>query len=451
MSDRQPQRGDELADINDAIDRGALLAIRKTLRALHPAEVAHTLESLPRNQRQVVWQLISDEDEGDVLLSLNEEARTNIVRSMSAEELQMVVSEMEVDDLADFIGELPAKLTEQVLRSMSHQDRERLKAVLIYDEDTAGGLMNTDTITVRPDVPVDVILRYLRAREQLPPGTDQLFVVNRYGRYLGAVPLSVLVTEDDERLISEIMDTDARALHAEVDSVEVANFFTDRDLVSAAVVDGAGQLLGRITVDDVIDVIREQAEKSFMSMAGLDEDIDMFAPVWVSSGRRAIWLGVNLLTAFIAARVVGLFEATIEQIVALAVLMPVVASMGGIAGTQTLTLITRGLALGQINRSNTWWLTGKEFLVGAVNGILWATVVAAITFAWFGSIQISGVIALAMVINLMVAGLSGVVIPILLKRFNIDPALAGGVVLTTITDVVGYMAFLGLGSLILLA
>jgi magnesium transporter len=309
--------------------------------------------------------------------------------------------------------------------------------------------MDPETVTVRPDVTLEVVLRYLRMRGELPAGTDTLFVVNRAEQYVGRLFLASLLTQAPDRTVSEFMDTEAKGIVADTSAAEVAQLFVGRDLLSAPVVDATGKLLGRITVDDVVDVIRDEAEHSIYSMAGLDEDDDMFAPVVTSSRRRAVWLGVNLATAFIAAWVVGLFEATLDQVVALAVLMPIVASMGGIAGSQTLTLIIRGLALGKVQDSNTRWLLWRELAVAVLNGIGWALVVALAVIAWFDDWRIGVIIGIALIVNLVVAAVSGVLIPVLLKRLRIDPALAGSVVLTTVTDVVGFMAFLGLGTIFL--
>jgi len=320
---------------------------------------------------------------------------------------------------------------------------------MAYPEDSAGGLMNPDVVTLRPDVTLDVVLRYLRIRDELPGGTDALFVVDRHDRCLGALPLTRLLGADPALTVADLMDREAVVVPADMEDGEVATLFENRDLLSAAVVEADGRLVGRITVDDVVDVIREEGEHTVMSMAGLDEDTDMFAPVMESTRRRAVWLGVNLATAFVAAWVVGLFQATIDKVVALAVLMPIVASMGGIAGTQTLTLMIRGLALGQVQSSNTRWLLAREIAVGLINGLAWSLVVATATLIWFRSWELGGIIALALMANLVAAALAGVTIPLVLQRLKVDPALAGGVVLTTVTDVVGFTAFLGLGALLL--
>jgi magnesium transporter len=310
--------------------------------------------------------------------------------------------------------------------------------------------MDPDTVTVRGDVTVEVVLRYLRMRRELPAGTDALFVTSRDGGYRGALPLTKLVACDPDRTVNEIMDTGVPAINATLDAARVATLFETHDLVSAAVVDEQGKLVGRITIDDVVDVIREEASHTVLRMAGLREDDDMFAPVAVSARRRSIWLGVNVATAFLAAWVAGLFEATLDRVVMLAVLMPMVPSMGGIAGSQTLILMTRGIALGQVERSNARWLLAKELGVALYNATAWSIVVGLVTMWWFGTWKIGLVIALALAANLLCAAVAGFAVPLALKRFGIDPALAGGVVLTTITDVVGLSAFLGFGTLLLL-
>lgn len=447
--DNEDQRPLGLARLNEALESGTLRRVRSELNSMHPAEIADLLESLPPAQRDVVWELVDLASDGEVLVELNDEVRSKLVDGMEVEELVAATEGMDLDDLADLVPDLPETVTRQVLQSMDHQDRERLRSVLAYPEDSAGGLMEPDVVAVRPDVTLEVVIRYLRMRGELPRDTDVLFVVNRHDRYLGVLYLTTLLTEDPSRNVAEIFDTSIEGISAATDAGEVARLFETRDLVTAPVTAPDGRLVGRITVDDVVDVIRDQADHSIMSMAGLDEDEDMFAPVITSSRRRAIWLGVNLATAFFAAWVVGLFQATIEQVVALAVLMPVVASMGGIAGSQTLTLMIRGLALGQVQDSNARWLMIREVAVGALNGLAWAAVVAAATVLWFDSWMLGGIIALALLINLVVAAVSGVVIPLLMKRMGIDPALAGSVVLTTVTDAVGFLAFLGLGALLL--
>lgn len=434
----------------EALDTGALRQVRQLVNELKPAEIAGLLESLPLAQRNIVWEMVAPEDDGDVLVELNEDVRNSLISGMDSDELVAAAANLDLDDLADLLAELPEAVNRQVLRSLDLSDRLRLQAVLKYDVDSAGGLMDPDTVTVRGDVTVEVVLRYLRMRRELPAGTDALFVVSRAGAYRGCLFLTKLITSDPDQTVGQIMDTDIPAISATTDAAQVATLFENYDLVSAAVVDEHGKLVGRITVDDVVDVIREEASHSVLSMAGLDEDDDMFAPVAVSARRRSVWLGVNLATAFLAAWVAGLFEATLAQVVMLAILMPVVPSMGGIAGNQTLILITRGIALGQVERSNARWLLTKEFGVALYNAAGWAIVVALVTMWWFDAWRIGLVIGLALAVNLLCAAVAGFAIPLTLKKLHIDPALAGGVVLTTITDVVGLVAFLGFGTMLLL-
>ena len=371
------------------------------------------------------------------------------MEGMDTEKLLNATEGMELDDLADVLADLPESITQQVIRSLNQRDRERIETVLSYPEDSAGGLMNPDTITVRPNVTLEVVLRYLRALGELPDNTYSLFVVDRDDKYLGKLRISQIVTHDSDKLVRDAMDADAETFRVEMSDAEVAREFQNLDLASAPVVDDSGRLLGQITVDDVMDVIQEQADHDILSMAGLDEEDDIFAPVIASAGRRAIWLGVNLATAFVAAAVVGMFKDTLEQVVVLAVLMPVVASMGGIAGTQTLTLMIRGMALGRVEGSNARWLLTKEVSVGILNGFAWAGIVLLITIVFFAEWDVGLVIGAAVAINLIIAAFAGVIVPLVLRRMNIDAALAGGVVLTTVTDVIGFITFLGLGTLFL--
>ncbi len=365
---------------------------------------------------------------------------------MENDELLAATTVMDMDDLADVFDDLPEAVTAELLTSMDIQDRQRLESILSYPEDSAGGLMNIDIVTVRSNVTIDVVLRYLRIRKELPELTDSLSVVSRKDKLIGTLPLSTLLTSDPNLFVGDVMNPSSEALLANTSAEEVAKHFEIHDLVSVPVVDESNQILGRITIDDVVDVIREEAEQDMMRMAGLDEEDDIFAPIIPSASKRAVWLGVNLLTALLASWVIGLYEATLDQIVALAILMPIVASMGGIAGSQTLTLVIRSIALGQLAQSNTRLLLFKEVAVGALNGILWAFVLALIAYLWFENIDIGVIIGAALIINLLFATISGVAIPLTLKRLGIDPALAGSVVLTTITDVVGFMAFLGLAT-----
>jgi magnesium transporter len=437
--------------LHQVLETGSVRKATRMLNALHPAEMAQVLQSLPPPQRRIVWRMVDDAAQGEVLLYLNDDVREEILRGMDATEILAAAEGLDVDDLADLVQDLPAKVTAEVLSSLDEQRRERVQTALSYPWDSAGGLMNPDMVTVRPEVTLDVVLRYLRRRKDgLPELTDNLIVVSRQGRYLGVLYLTDLLTSDPDDSVAEVMTLNVQPIAAEATAREVANRFEQLDLVSAPVTDAEGRVLGRITVDDVMDVIRDEADHQFLGHAGLSEGEDMFAPVLLSARRRAVWLGVNLLTAFLAAWVIGLFESTIERVVALAVLMPVVASMGGIAGTQTLTLAIRGIALGQLSRKNIRWLVTKEMAVAVLNGLLWALVVALVAWLWFGSSRIALIIAAAIVINVLAAALSGALLPLLLDRFGVDPALAGGVILTTVTDVVGFVSFLGLATLFLL-
>ncbi len=442
----KPQAESRLELLNEALGSGAFLQIRRMLNGLPPVDAAHLIESTPQKVRGVLWQLVDTENEGDILQHLSDEVQSQFLRHMDAEEVAAITEGLETDDIADILQQLPDRVIREVLESMDHQDRVRIEHILSYDEDSAGGLMNTDTITVRPNITLDVALRYLRRHEELPAMTDSLLVVNRNDQFIGSLSLRKLLVSDPSVTVREIMDTEVEPIVASMPARDVANLFERRDWVSAPVVDDNQLLLGRITIDDVVDVIREESDHSLMSMAGLDEDEDTFASVMTTAPRRAIWLGINLLTAFIASGVINLFEGTIEKVVALAVLMPIVASMGGVAGTQTLTVVIRGMALGHISRNNSRWLINREVLVGLMNGLLWALIVALAASYWFNDPLIGAIIAAAMVINLITASLAGAILPLVMKALNIDPALAGGVVLTTVTDVVGFMSFLGLAT-----
>ncbi|MEP5764815.1 MAG: magnesium transporter [Halieaceae bacterium] len=436
----------QLDELTAALSSGTFVNVRRLLNSLPAGDIAHLLESSPPPTRAVIWQLVDDADEGEILQELGDELQSQFLREMDAEKVAAATEGLEPDDVADILQRLPEKVLQEVLRAMDQQDRARVEQILEYPETTAGGLMNTDTITVRARHTADVVLRYLRRHLEIPEMTDNLIVVNRADKFLGLLPLRALLVADPSATVREIMETDVEAIPADMDENEVAQLFERHDLVSAPVVDEQGKLLGRITIDDVVDVIRENAEHSLMSMAGLDEDEDTFATVFKTTPRRAVWLGINLITAFIASSVINLFQGTIDKVVALAVLMPIVASMGGVAGTQTLTVMVRGMALGQIGGSNQSWLINREFLVGLINGMLWSGVVAVAASLWFQDWLIGAIIAAAMVINLATAALAGTLIPLFMKRVQIDPALAGGVVLTTVTDVVGFMSFLGLAT-----
>ncbi|MYM64627.1 magnesium transporter [Pseudomaricurvus sp. HS19] len=436
----------QLGEIRNALDSGTFQQVRRMLNGLRPVEIGHLIESSPAPSRKILWQLIDKELEGEVLQELPEDLQAQILKRMDTAAVVELTEGMDTDDLADILQRLPDQVIQEVLAAMSAQDRARVEQVLSYDEDTAGGLMDTDTITIRPRLTLDVVLRYLRRHDELPASTDNLIVVNTKGQFVGLLPLTKLLTSSPAMTVREIMLTDVEAIPAQMPDTEVAKLFERHDWISAPVIDSDGVVLGRITIDDVVDVIREDADHSFMSMAGLDEEEDTFASVMSTTPRRAIWLGINLLTALIASSVINIFQDTIDKVVALAVLMPIVASMGGVAGSQTLTVVIRGMALGQIGQNNISWLLSREFQVATINGLLWALLMAAVAGAWFNDPVIAFIIAVAMVINLLTAATAGALLPITLRKMNIDPALAGSVALTTVTDVVGFFAFLGLAT-----
>jgi magnesium transporter len=449
ITTQQEEETTAVDSLHEALDQEDLELARDAIASLHPSEIADVIESRPGRDRENVWNLVDSELEGDVLSHMQDAVRTEFLENMHPAEVADATKGLDADDVADILQDLPDDVADTVLLSMDEQHRQRLASVLTYPEDTAGGLMNIDVVSVRADVSLDAVARYLRLLGHIPNKTDNLMVVDRENHYLGVLPLTELVVRGPETSVGEWMEEESY-LSAETPKTEVAKLFEQRDLLSAAVVDEENRLLGRVTIDDVVDVIQQEAEHTVRSMAGLSED-DMFAPVIASTKRRAVWLGINLLTAFLAAWVIGRFEDTIQELVALAVLMPVVAGMGGIAGSQTLTIAIRGIALGQIVKTNIKPLIIKELTVGILNGILWACIVAGIVIVWFDNPFLGAIIGASMVINLIIAALAGATIPMLLKRYGIDPAIAGGVILTTVTDVVGFMTFLGLATIFLVS
>lgn len=447
---RHDKTAQQLRLLSDALDSGRLGPIRRLVNTLAPAEIGNLLESLPASKRSVVWGLVDAEDDGEVLLHVGEDVRESLIAEMDPDELIAAVGDLDIDDIADLADDLPDQVIEEVLRSMDRENRERLEQVLAFPEGTAGRLMNPDVVTVRADTTVDVVLRYLRLRGDLPDHIDHLFVVSRRHQYLGRVALTALLTNEPSTPINELMEDDRAPIRATTSERQVANQFSDHDWVTAPVVDDNNILLGRITVDDVVDIIREHAEHHALSAAGVDEDEDLFGPVWRAMRRRLVWLFVNLCTAFIAASVVGRFEGTIDKLVALAVLMPIVAGLGGNAGTQVMALMIRGLALGQVGAYNIYTLLWKELRVALLNGLLMGTVLGLIVLAWFHNIGLSMVIFAALTLNLLLAASAGVLIPLTVKRLGFEPALASGIFLTAITDSMGFFTFLGLATLLLL-
>jgi len=440
----------EIHTLNLALDDNRLGEVERMINSMPASEIAFSLESLPKDKRNTVWDLVDSEHSGEILVHLHDEVRAILIGKMENEELVEATSDLELDDLADIIQDLPQEVTDELLLSMDRNNRDLLKRVMSYSEDSAGGLMNPDVITIRPDVTIDVVLRYIRMRGKLPKPLGDLFAVGRDGHYRGRLDVNDLFLKDPNTKVADILDLKSPAILAKTPASEVAQDFEHHDWISAPVVDDNNTLIGRITVDDIVDVIRDESEQTVMRMAGLDDEDDMFAPVLISSKRRAIWLGINLLTALAAAYAIGFFAVTLEKIVALAILMPVVASMGGIAGSQTLTLMIRGMATGQVGLGNAKHLLSREVAISVFNSIIWAIVLAGITFLWFKDWNIGIVIGAALTVNLIAGALAGVLVPLVLRRLSIDPAIAGGVVLTTVTDIVGYVSFLGLGSYYLL-
>jgi magnesium transporter len=455
MEAREQEGGSaELAALHEALSAGAPdNEVAAALKPLHPAQLADFLEALAAEERARLWKLTSSEVKGDVLVEAHGEVRRQLIEESGPDELAAAVQRLDLDELSDIYEELPPDVVEAVLRAMDGQRRQRFDVVRTYPEDTAGGLMDVDAITVRPDVTLRMVLNYLaryRAEQgKLPEHTDAVMVVDLNGRYLGQLGLSDLVSLDPERKVNDVLDRGAEPVTADTPASRVARVFEDRDLVSAPVVDEHGKLIGRITVDDVVDFIREEAEHTVMATAGLDEEADTFAPALTSARRRAIWLGVNLVSALIAAWVIHLFDREIDQLVTLAVLMPVVASMGGVAGTQSLALVIRGIALEQVQQSNCWRLLRKELAVAVLNGLLWALAVGLIVSLWFDNVRLSVVFGAALTINLVTGVASGTLIPMLLQRLRVDPALAGGVLLVALTDSFGFFVFLGMAALFL--
>ncbi|MEG3765963.1 magnesium transporter [Alteromonas sp. 14N.309.X.WAT.G.H12] len=440
----------QLRSLNDALGDGRFVSVRKMLHELPPSDVALILESSPTKTRDELWDLIDSDFHGDILEELSEDVRNGIISKMVPEKVVDALEEMDTDDLAETLSSLPDEVLQGILQSMDAQDRHRAEQALAYGEETAGFIMNTDTITLRPDVTVDVVLRYIRLKGELPENTDTFYVVNRTDNLVGLVPVARLLTADPEDKVAEVMDEDAEAVPVNMPDGEVASLFERYNWLSAPVVDENHRLVGRITIDDVVDIIREDAEHSMMSMAGLDDEEDTFAPVLQSTQRRSVWLAVNLVTALMAAAVSDLFEATLSQLAVLAILNTIVPSMGGVAGNQTLTLVIRGMALGHVNGSNARWLISKEIAIGFLNGIIWALLIATVIGVWKQNLILGVVIAFAMLVNMIAAALAGATLPIIMKRLKIDPALAGSVILTTITDVVGIFAFLGTATLLLM-
>ncbi len=441
---------ERLASINRSLNAGAFVRVRRLLHDIPAGDVALLLESSPTKTRDELWKLLDADFHTDVLEELSEDVRNGIIGKMMPSSVVDALEDMDTDDLAETLSSLPDDVLSNILKTMDAQDRMRAEKALSYGEDTAGFIMNTDTITLRHEVSVDVVIRYLRLKGELPENTDTLYVVNRQDFLIGTVSLAKLLTSNPDTSVQEIMDDEPESIVVDMEESEVASMFERYDWLSAPVVDNEGKLLGRITIDDVVDIIREDAEHSMMSMAGLDDEEDTFAPVGQSTKRRSVWLGVNLITALLAAAVSDMFESTLSQLAVLAILNTIVPSMGGVAGNQTLTLVIRGMALGHVSTANSLWLVRKELAIGFLNGMIWAFLIASVIAIWKDDYVLGGVIAFAMLINMIAAGLAGATLPIIMKKMKIDPALAGSVILTTITDVVGIFAFLGTATYFLI-
>ena len=422
--------------------------IRSLLKKLSSSEIAHALESSPPKQRKLFFSLLETNEEGDVLVDLGEEIQQELVSNISNEELAEAVKELEPDETVDILQNLPEDRMNTILSKMSYRDRKRIEIGLTYPENTAGGLLNTDVISVRPSHSIEVVINYLRDQKELPDNTDKIFVVNKEDEYIGEISISKIITCKPNLTVREIMSTSSNPILVSQDDKEVATIFERNDIISSAVIDESGKLIGRITIDDVLDVIREDADQNFLGMAGVAEDT--FAPPGRAARSRVFWLSMNLLTAFIASMTINIFKDVLDQIVYLAILMPIVASMGGVAATQTLTIVLRGLTLEQINSSNLRWLFKRELAVSILNGLVLSILVGLVTYLWFGEITIALLISFALIINLVSSVIAGVFVPIILRSFNQDPAISGSVVVTTVTDVIGFLSFLGLATVFLI-
>jgi len=436
---------DLLKSLNSVLKNEDASELLSFLQNCHPADIADLLESSVPQKRTTIWSNVEIARAGEVLKELNEGVLDSLVETADTSRIVESITYLDIDDIADIIPSLPETIVADTLSA-----RRSLGEVLSYPEDSAGGLMNTDAVVIRDDITMEVALRFLRLKDKLARNTDTIFLVNRDSELTGVIPINRIITSEPSESVYEKTLKNPIVFNVMDDDGHVAKNFADYNLVSAPVTDENNKLVGRITIDDVVDVIIEEAEQEVFARAGLNQEEDIFAPVSTSAKSRAVWLGVNLITALIGSWVIGRFEGSIQQLVALAVLMPIVASMGGNAGTQTLTIVIRGLSNGTIQRGNILRLLKKEILVGSLNGLVWAIIMAAIATLWFNNLGLGLIIALAMLINLMMSALSGVLLPIILNKLNIDPALAGGVALTTVTDVIGYFSVLGLAAWLLL-
>ncbi|PKO93342.1 MAG: magnesium transporter [Betaproteobacteria bacterium HGW-Betaproteobacteria-1] len=436
--------------VETIVHRRNLTELQKKLDALHPADVAYILEALPLEERLEVWDLVKAERDGDILLEVSDAVRQTLIADMDSEELLAAAEQLDTDELADLAHDLPKDVLQDLLESLDTGNRERLQSALSYPEDAVGALMDFDIVTIREDISLEVALRYLRRIGNLPDHTDKLFVVDRHDVLHGVLPLKRIVVSDPELGVDEVMADDAVVFHPEDKATDAAKAFERYDLVTAPVVDANNKLIGRLTVDTVMDFIREEAESDMLSLAGLSEDEDMFSSVWKAVQNRWTWLAVNLVTAFVASRVIGAFEGSIEKIVALAALMPIVAGIGGNSGNQTITMIVRGLALGQVASHNMKTLLKKELGIALLNGLIWGSVLGVVAYLLYDNVALGMVMTAAMTMNLMLAAVMGVLIPLMMTKFGKDPAVGSSVLITAMTDSGGFFIFLGLASIVLL-
>ena len=427
-----------------------LAELQGRLDDLHPADIAYILEALPLNERRLVWNLVDPEQNGEILLEVSDSVRESLIQDMDKAELLAAAESLDTDEIADIAADLPHDVIQELLTMLDAQKRAHLQSALAYPEDTVGALMDFEMVTIRADVTLEVALRYLRRLGELPDQLDKLFVVDRDDAIIGVLPLKRLLTTDPEASVAAIMVEDFVKFHPEDEADEASQAFERYDLVTAPVVDAQGRLIGRVTVDAVVDFIRESADADMLSMAGLKEEEDLFSSVWNAAKNRWMWLAVNLCTAFVASRVIGTFEGSIEKLAALAALMPIIAGIGGNSGNQTITLIIRGLALGHVTTANARRLVLKEISVALLNGLVWGAAVGVFAWLLYDYPALGGVMALAMLLNLLVAALAGIFIPMALEKMNRDPAIGSSVLLTFITDSMGFFIFLGLATILLL-
>lgn len=444
------QEGQHHDRVENLVHRQNLAELQRKLEDLHPADIAHILEALPLDERLTVWQLVKAERDGDILLEVSDAVRETLIADMDDHEILAAAKDLDADELADLAPELPRDVVHELMESLDAQQRERVRSALSYEEDQVGALMDFEMVTIREDVSLEVVLRYLRRLKELPGHTDKLFVVDYDGVLKGVLPIKRLLVNDPEKQVGEVMADDPVSFHPDEDGYDAAQAFERYDLISAPVVDKNGKLIGRLTIDEMVDLIREESESEVLNMAGLREEEDIFASVWKSVRNRWAWLAINLVTAFLASRVIGLFEGSIEKLVALAALMPIVAGIGGNSGNQTITMIVRAMALDQVSTGNTARLVRKELGVSLINGILWGGVIGGVAYYLYDSWSLGVVMTAAMTLNLLLAALMGVLIPMTLARLGRDPAMGASVMITAMTDSGGFFIFLGLASIFLL-